>query len=218
MGKKQPWERQQGETAQAFAAFCVYRDMGPDRSIVKAVKQMGRKPGYKTVCEKWSRQHRWVDRAYAWEVEKDRITRETELNELKDMRRRHLTQAMALQGKAAQRLQALHSEELTPYLALAYIQEGTKLERLARGEPESIIEERRKLDDRDREIVAKLATDPNFMAAIQHAVAQGEAEADPPGSTGPVDSRDNPGAAMGEAEGDRPGDYTAPAGSGGQLQ
>jgi hypothetical protein len=32
------WERLSGESSAAFAAFCAYRDYGPDRNIRKAVE------------------------------------------------------------------------------------------------------------------------------------------------------------------------------------
>ena len=36
---KQPWERQVRETIRAYAAFCVYRNMGVERSLTNAVRQ-----------------------------------------------------------------------------------------------------------------------------------------------------------------------------------
>ena len=36
--KPQPWERQKYETSRSFAAFCLYRDLGPGRSIEAAIR------------------------------------------------------------------------------------------------------------------------------------------------------------------------------------
>ena len=48
-GKKAPqnappevWERQEGETAQAFQAFAAYRDMGAERSLAKVAQKVGK--------------------------------------------------------------------------------------------------------------------------------------------------------------------------------
>ena len=37
------WERQKNESSKAYAAFCVYRDLGPERSLEK-VRQNLEKP------------------------------------------------------------------------------------------------------------------------------------------------------------------------------
>jgi hypothetical protein len=58
------------------------------------------------------------------------------------MGERHAKLAVALQEKAVQRLRAMKLEELSSSDLLRYAIEAAKLERLARGEPESIQEQR----------------------------------------------------------------------------
>ena len=36
------WERQKGESAQAYEAFVLYRDLGAERSHVKVAQQLGK--------------------------------------------------------------------------------------------------------------------------------------------------------------------------------
>lgn len=61
-----PWERQPGESAKAFSAFCVYRDLGLGRSIVRAYQLGTGRPAAVHAggswC-KWAHQHRWTERA-----------------------------------------------------------------------------------------------------------------------------------------------------------
>jgi hypothetical protein len=61
------WERLPGETGAAYAAFCAFRDLGPDRNIRKAVetaeKDEGkRKKSYGT-WRNWCAAFRWRERA-----------------------------------------------------------------------------------------------------------------------------------------------------------
>ena len=54
------WERQSGETAKAYAAFLLYRDLPTiDRSVAAA---WGRKKGGK-YWERWCTDHNWLERA-----------------------------------------------------------------------------------------------------------------------------------------------------------
>lgn len=72
-------ERLPDESALAYRAFCVYRDLGPDRSLDQAWKRSdqgkqcgsARRPGY---WSKWSAQYEWVARAEAHddEIEEER--------------------------------------------------------------------------------------------------------------------------------------------------
>ena len=69
----QPWERQEGESSKAFAAFCAFRDLGPKRTILAAYviysgAQNGGKgskaPGF---IGKWARDNEWHDRVQAFD-------------------------------------------------------------------------------------------------------------------------------------------------------
>ena len=61
---ERPWERQKGESAQAFEAFFLYLEMGADRSIRAVSQELGKS---KTLIDRWSRTHNWVERCRAWD-------------------------------------------------------------------------------------------------------------------------------------------------------
>ncbi len=63
---------QPGETSKAFAAFCAYRDMGPERSLVAVGRELG-KSG--TLLERWSDRHQWTTRAAAYDAHMDSVRR-----------------------------------------------------------------------------------------------------------------------------------------------
>ncbi len=72
------WERQQGESDKAYAAFTMYRDMGPERShraVAEAIYGVQAKYSVRTVHE-WSRRHGWVDRVAALEARDEMLRRE----------------------------------------------------------------------------------------------------------------------------------------------
>jgi hypothetical protein len=70
------------------------------------------------------------------------MAREAHVRDVADMNSRHIQEAQALQNKALQRLKVLELNDLSATDVLRYFVEATKLERTARGEPETI-EERR---------------------------------------------------------------------------
>lgn len=145
--KPAPWERQPGESAKAYHAFCIYRDMPPRERSLRAVSarlkgQSGKAKKVSTNVYLWSRDWSWQERAKAWDEERERQEREAELEAIKEMRRRHAKEAVALQTKALERLQMMDPDELSPESVLRFIVEAAKLERISRGEPETIQEQR----------------------------------------------------------------------------
>lgn len=154
-----PWERQPGESAKAYEAFCVYRDQGAGRSLNKTAKQLGKSA---TLISVWSYKNRWVERCEAWDRWLAEERRRAQVEAIRKMEERHIRLAQGMQTLAARKLErelertdpnrvgieaareALDSITLQEVRLL--ITEGTKLERVARGEPETITEERQVVD------------------------------------------------------------------------
>lgn len=135
----EPWERQKGETSKAYAGFCAYRDLGPDRSIRKAGEVLGKN---QTTLEQWSARNDWVKRAGAWDAEQDRITRQAQIDEIKKMRKRHADLANAMLVKAAKALQRIPEDEIKAGDVSRMVETAAKLERISRGDAETVVEER----------------------------------------------------------------------------
>jgi hypothetical protein len=153
----EPWERLPGESDAAISAFVLYRDLGAQRSLDAASTryharnqqptdqpQSGSRKNKKCSGQirTWADRWDWRARAAAWDAEQDRQARQAMLQEIVDMRKRHAQEAMMLQKAAMQRLQALDPQTLTQSQLLDYLVEATKLERLSRGEPETVGEQR----------------------------------------------------------------------------
>ncbi|KKK71673.1 hypothetical protein LCGC14_2911550 [marine sediment metagenome] len=76
-----PWSQQQGEGMRPYAAFCAYRNMGPDRSLKKLAERGFIMPGsdtrkyytYQSIQNNLSCEYDWVQRAMAWDREQDKI-------------------------------------------------------------------------------------------------------------------------------------------------
>jgi hypothetical protein len=135
-----PWERQPGESARAFGAFCVYRDLGPRRSLRAAAEKFYQRSSAAVLrqCNTWSSAFHWVERASAWDKHLDAEARRAQEEARREMAERQAREARALQAKAVERLKALKAEELGPADVLRYFVEAAKLERLACGEPSAV--------------------------------------------------------------------------------
>lgn len=125
------WERQEGESAQAFQGFAAYRDMGADRSLAKVAQKLGKS---KALMERWSVRWQWVIRADAWDDEMDRMSRRELEKGITGMRKNHVNIAKAMLVKALQALQRIPVDEMTPKDVSTMVDVAAKLERISRGE------------------------------------------------------------------------------------
>ena len=125
------WERQEGESAQAFQGFAAYRDMGAERSLAKVAQKLGKS---KALMERWSVRWQWVVRSDAWDDELDRQTRVELKKGVTGMRKNHVNIAKAMLVKALQALQRIPVDEMTPKDVSTMVDVAAKLERISRGE------------------------------------------------------------------------------------
>ena len=128
------WERQPNERSKAYAAFCIYRDMGTDRSIEKVYEERSKR-GPLSRLKKWSAEHNWVKRAEAYDDYMEGKKREKKEKEILEMADRHVKLAKAFQQKIAQALQQIDPAQLSPSDMAKWLDVATKLERLSIGEP-----------------------------------------------------------------------------------
>jgi len=127
----EPWERLVGEGAKRFAAFVRYRDMGPDRSLAKVAQALGKST---TLIERWSAQDSWVQRVGTWDEEQDRIWRAQQQGHRREVGRRQLRIANAMQGQLVNRLADLDVSQLTPRDLGYWLEITTKVQRQALGQ------------------------------------------------------------------------------------
>lgn len=67
-----PWEQLEEEGAKAYAAFCVYRDMGYERSTSAVARELGK---HVALMQRWSTLYSWVDRTRRYQLYLDRARR-----------------------------------------------------------------------------------------------------------------------------------------------
>jgi hypothetical protein len=119
------WEKRAGESSRAYAAFCVYRDLGPGRTLTAAYRQAsGREkavpPGQWTG---WYQDQEWRRRADEYDAKIEADTRRererAHLAAIRDYRARQralaqatLKASMALLEKASKRLKQIAPDEI----------------------------------------------------------------------------------------------------------
>jgi hypothetical protein len=137
-----PWEQQiyEGETDKNFRMFCIYRDLGQQRTLSEASEKIcppdPEKPRQNKIvghvahcCKKF----RWRERASMWDGEIDRKLRHQEVVEIKKMKERHISIASQLITKALERLLTLNIADMGPTQLLNFITEAIRIENDARG-------------------------------------------------------------------------------------
>lgn len=99
-----PWDRREKESQKTFSYFCVYRDLGPTRTVAKVGGILGLKPEcLEPICSK----HGWIERTDQWDAFmaglRDRVLITDAMKEAKQRGQAY----SALLGKALQALQHL---------------------------------------------------------------------------------------------------------------
>ena len=178
---RDPWERQDGETDRAFAAFIAYRDLGPARRQSTVAEQTG-----ESIAQvyRWSSDHRWAERASDWDDHRDEVRRRAELDEVATMARRHVQLGQEMTEAVLEALKSRReNKRILPASTLAQIaKHGVEIERLARGLPSDVtrtdVGEAREDEDFDRLLEDPRTRSLLVAAASRSTPLEGDAGAD----------------------------------------
>lgn len=146
-----PFDQQSAESARVYAAFVIYRDLGPQRSLEEVSRRVAKSLPH---IKRLSVQYNWVDRARSYDAAIDAraraATEQATIDRRRQMLERHAQTAQKLQDSADMILDELNDRlkvhggmknvngQMLIQLALAVpkmLDTGQKLERLAEGEP-----------------------------------------------------------------------------------
>src|SRR5437870_13396793 len=86
--ERQPWDRQMTESSKAYAHFCLYRDMGPGRSLRKMAADAKTTSNLRQL-QHWSSKWNWVERCQSYDDQLQRQDRLRQEKERRDMVSRH---------------------------------------------------------------------------------------------------------------------------------
>ena len=187
---KHEWDRLTGESSKAYAHFCLYRDMGPERSL----RRMASVPECSSVrrqLNRWSSRWRWVERSQSYDDHlqlQDRLRHE---RERKDMLTRHGKIAVLGQNLVVKGIEKLLADveqgkrDLSASDASRLLDVAVKIERLSRGEPTEISE----LGGSDEHPV-RLNIEARARQAVEHAL--GITDQSPTERIEPEDAADVP--------------------------
>jgi hypothetical protein len=159
-----PWERQENEKDQAWAAFVAYRDMGPGRSIAKVAQVIGREKS-KSLLEGWSSRHGWVRRAAAFDQHQEATAAADARATTRAARAAVLDQqavaARVMLAKGLQALQAVDPTQIDPRALPKWIEAAIRLNRQAVGLPDRIVGDQDMTDDVEVGPVGHLSPEEN---------------------------------------------------------
>jgi hypothetical protein len=161
------WERQDRESIKAYKAFCVYRDLGYNRSLQEAMNELRQNRGKTPVnvrqkndprlLERWSSKYRWVSRAEAYDEYLEGMERKERERKRKELLRKKEEGGKALQGKFIAYLKKHKDQEVTSLpLAVDCFMKGLALEEEALGENRAFEEFIEKYEDFKRKLWAAI--------------------------------------------------------------
>lgn len=127
-----PWNMRPDESAKAYQAFEVYRDMGADRSL-ESMHRSGTVAAPLDTLKKWSARHDWQARVRAFDEAAAAKASERALEDAATVRARQAQHAKAIQLRAMQKIAAMDPGDMSMGEATRAWQVGAEAERKALG-------------------------------------------------------------------------------------
>lgn len=156
------WERGTNESARAYEAFVVYRDMGAARSLEKVQQKLDKST---TMLGRWSGEHNWQARVRAYDDYIDAKARAIidaqAVEQRVAMLKRHADMGRAMQSKGIEYLVKNGVDNSAS--AITATKTGIELERKSAGLPDYLLEIQAYSDDELKQryayILAQLGSD-----------------------------------------------------------
>jgi hypothetical protein len=131
------WEQLKGETGAAFAAFCVFRDMGFERNIRKAVEivevdEAVRMKRYR-VWRNWAGQYRWRERAADYDKYLEKLKQAELRKTIEAQGEIHRAVTGKMLDVVKQKLDTMNPADLSQGAVTDWVQVAIRAEREAAG-------------------------------------------------------------------------------------
>jgi hypothetical protein len=127
------WERLQGESSSAFAAFCAFRDFGLERNIRRAVESVEKDSTiwmkkYR-VWRNWSNQFRWRERTADFDNYMEKLKAAELRKTIEAQGEKHRAVTGKMLDVVSKKLDLMSPEELTQGTVTEWVQTAIKIER-----------------------------------------------------------------------------------------
>ncbi|MCL2252580.1 MAG: hypothetical protein FWC12_11805 [Treponema sp.] len=131
------WEHLKGESAAAFSAFCTFRDLKTDRSIIKAIESVEKNEVVRAkryhVWRNWACEYRWSERATDYDryIEQLKQTEHRKTIEAQGEKHRMVTGKML--DVVLKKLETMSPADLGNGTVAEWVQTAIKAEQIAAG-------------------------------------------------------------------------------------
>lgn len=150
------------ETAKAYQAFEVYRDLGPDRSLERAGAVLAKT---RQTLDIWARRFDWPARVRAFDEYVASRAADKAVETAASIRARQAKHAQAMQLRAMQKFAVAGPEDMSVAEATRAFQVGAEVERKVMGIDEKVIVLRR--DEVEPEEAARLIEELRRLEVIE---------------------------------------------------
>jgi hypothetical protein len=131
------WERLTGESGAAYAAFCSFRDYGPDRNVRKAVEAAevdAAKRGKRyRVWSAWAAAYKWRERAAEYDLYLDRLKQTEKRKTIEAQGELHRAITGKMLSVVGKKLDTMNPGELTQGGVTEWVETAIRAEREAAG-------------------------------------------------------------------------------------
>jgi hypothetical protein len=131
------WERLTGESGAAYAAFCAYRDYGPERNIRRALETAERDEGRRGrrygMWRNWAAQFRWRERAADYDRYLERLKQTEKRKTIEAREETHRAVTGKMLEVVSKKLDLMDPADLSAGTVTEWVETAVKVDREGTG-------------------------------------------------------------------------------------